>query len=312
MEVRICEHCGAKNEQNTWICTNCGMNLSVIDPGDVSNNTSSEDTGWKCKNCGNFNVRTNICSKCGRDKNFVAADDPSVETPVNKQSKADDLYWKGWKCFWDGYIEPDKDRRNGHLTKAQGYLSMSYKEAGNNVEEKKGIAGLMAITLTNMEDYKNAEAWARAELSINPTNVLAKLSMYFIELDKLVGHKGFVAQSDGSGFGIFASLLTTGVDAARVQNKKTTVKTVAIEAAKAIENKARTDPEPNPGAWILWSYIMLSIIDNMWTNNMREPYLCNVLLNLPWHKFSGEEFQELQDAIEEIQVNAQGYLARLK
>jgi ribosomal protein L37E len=25
----------------------------------------AEDTGWKCKHCGHFNTRTNICAKCG-------------------------------------------------------------------------------------------------------------------------------------------------------------------------------------------------------------------------------------------------------
>lgn len=29
-----------------------------------------EDTGWKCKNCGNFNVKVNICQRCGKEKGF--------------------------------------------------------------------------------------------------------------------------------------------------------------------------------------------------------------------------------------------------
>lgn len=31
----------------------------------------SEETGWKCRNCGNFNIRTDVCSSCGKNKSFV-------------------------------------------------------------------------------------------------------------------------------------------------------------------------------------------------------------------------------------------------
>jgi hypothetical protein len=187
---------------------------------------------------------------------------------------------------------------------------MAYKAAGDNLEDKKGVAGLMALVLTHMEDYKNAETWAKLEFAINPMHIWAKIAWYWIELDKLVHHKGFVTRNDGSGFGIFANLVTGGVDVGVVQVKKNAVKTAAIEVGKAIENRAQTDP--NPGILVIGSSMFLSIIDNMWANNMKEPYLCNVILNLPWSKFSGEEFKDLHESMEEIQVEAHGYLGRLK
>ncbi|MBK9926320.1 MAG: hypothetical protein IPP66_13650 [Anaerolineales bacterium] len=270
------------------------------------------DTGWKCKNCGNFNVRTLLCLKCGKEKSFVPNRNSSTPPIDSTQSKSDQYYEKGWQCFIDSMSESDKNKSSGLLSKSHGYLTMAYAEAGKDIEAQKGIAGLMALVLTHMNDCKNAETWARAELKINPTNIFAKLSWYFIELDKLVQHKGFIAPDVGGGAGSIFTLLTVGVDVGRVQNKKNAVKTAAIEAAKALENKVRTDPEPNPGSWLLWSWILLSIIENMWTNKMKEPYLCNVLLNLPWHRFSEEQIKDLQEPIEEIRIAAHGFLGRLK
>jgi hypothetical protein len=189
---------------------------------------------------------------------------------------------------------------------------MAHKAAGNNVEERKGIAGLIALVLAYMDDSKNAESWARAEFSINPKNVLAKLAWYHIELDKLVGHKGFVLSGDGTGFGLFASLVSTGVDVGRVQSKKSSVKTAAIEAARVIEEHAQTDLDPDPGQWLLWSMLLLQIIDNMWNNKMKEPYLCQVLLKLPWNRFRADQLQNMQDSIDEMEAELHGYLGRLK
>jgi len=270
------------------------------------------DTGWKCKNCGNFNVRTDICPSCGKEKGFIPEQSPTTNTIVPKRSKADEYYEKGMKSFLEIFSESDIGKVSGHLTRAQGYLTMAYKAAGDDGEEKKGIAGLMAIILVNMDDYKSAENWAKAELSINPSNVFARLAWYYIELNKLVGHKGFVTKSDGSDFGLFASILTTGVDVGRVQSKKHAVKIAALEVAKAIEYRAQTEPEPNPGLWFLWSTMLLSIIENMWANKMKEPYLCNVILNLPWNRFPEEQIKDMQETIEELQVEAHGYLGRLQ
>ncbi len=318
-----CFFCSEEIADNTPVCPWCGRRQGEIleeklapATNTVNNNMKevsslSKDTGWKCKNCDNFNVRTDICTNCGKEKSFIPVQDHSTDTDISKKSKADEYYEKGMKSFFEIFGESDKGKVSGHLTRAQGYLTMAYKAAGDDVEEKKGIAGLMALILTNMDDYKNAETWAKAEFTINPMNVFAKLAWYYIELDKLVGHKGFVAKSDGSGFGIFASLLTTGVDIGRVQSKKNAVKTAAIEAAKAIENRTQTETEPNPGLWIFWSMMLLSIIENMWANKMKEPYLCNVLLNLPWDKFPEEQIKDMQDSIEDMQVEAHGYLGRL-
>jgi hypothetical protein len=280
----------------------------------------SGDTGWKCKNCGNFNVRTDTCPNCGKPKDYVSEQSQPAEVATPKQSKADELYWKGWDSYLKIFGESDQGVVSGHLTRAQGYLTMAYKAAGDNIEDKKGIAGLMALVLTDMKDYKNAETWAKSEFAINPMHIWAKVAWYWIELDKLINHKGFVTQGDGSGFGIFASLLTTGVDVGRVQGKKNAVKMAAIEVGKAIENKAQTDTEPNPGLWVIWLSMLLSIIDNMWANNMKEPYLCNVILNLPWNrctdevwnKLSDEQTKNLREAIEEMEVGAHGYLGRMK
>jgi hypothetical protein len=227
-----------------------------------------------------------------------------------KVSKVDDFFRKGMKSFFDSYQEPNN--KSIHQTKAHGYLTMAYKAAGNDVEEKKGIAGAMALVLVSMDDYKNAEAWAKEEFAINPINVFAKVAWYWIELDKLVNHKGFVLPSDGSWGGLLTNLVTGGVDAGRVSSKKNTVHQAAVEAAKAIEHKARTDPEPEPYTWIIWSWFLIDIIENMWANNMKEPYLCNVLMNLPWSKFTNEAINDLEEAIEEIQVTAQGYASRLR
>ena len=54
-----------------------------------------EDTGWKCKNCGNFNAKTDICANCGKDRNFVPSESPPAETTIPKKSKADEHYDKG-------------------------------------------------------------------------------------------------------------------------------------------------------------------------------------------------------------------------
>jgi hypothetical protein len=236
----------------------------------------------------------------------------STDTNVPKQSKAAELYGKGWDSFAKIFGESDEGTVHGHLTRAQGYLTMAYKAAGNDVEAKKGIAGLMALILAHMNDCKNAETWANAEFAINPENVFAKLAWYHIELDKLIGHKGFITQDDGSGFGFVASLLTTGVDVGRVQGKRNAVKSAAIEAAKAIQKKAQTETDPNPETWLLWSILLMNIIENMWTNSMKEPYLCHVILNLPWNRFSNEQIKDLEEFIEGMQVEAHGYLGRLK
>ncbi|MGD8455381.1 MAG: hypothetical protein PVF83_03265 [Anaerolineales bacterium] len=272
----------------------------------------SEDTGWECKSCGNFNVRTNTCPKCGNSKDPIPNHSSITETTTSEQSEADEFYRKGFMSFVDLLMEVDTDKGSGHLSRAQGYLTMAYKAAGEDVEEKKGIAGLMALILAMMEDCKSAEKWARAELSINPTHVFARLAWYFVELDKWIGHKGFVLHNDGSGFGIFANILTTGVDVGRVQSKKNAVKIAAIEAAKAIEYKTQTDDEQFPLLWLLWSWLLLIIIENMWENNLREQYLCNVLLSLQWNRFTKEEISGLEESIEDITVAAHGFLGRSK
>jgi hypothetical protein len=69
METRICPHCGTKNEEKAWICTNCGENLYGASSTDVSNQPSKEDTGWKCRYCDNNNPGTiTSCEACGRDR----------------------------------------------------------------------------------------------------------------------------------------------------------------------------------------------------------------------------------------------------
>lgn len=270
----------------------------------------SEDKNWRCKNCGNLNVRTDTCPNCGK-KDYVPNQTPPSEAVVPKNSKSEELFNMGMNSFVDANIEPDKEERIVHLSRAHGYLTMAYKAAGDDIEEKKGIAGFMSLILAYMDDYKNAETWARTELSINPTNVFAKLAWFYIELDKLVRHKEYPPQADWSLTGIILSLFTTGVDNFQVASKKTAVRTAAIEAATAIYNKARTDSEPNIGAWILWSLILLSIIKNMWAIDMKEPYLCKVLLNLPWNRFTKEQIKDSQEYIQDIQVQAHGFLGRL-
>lgn len=312
MKIRVCNQCGAKNTESTWNCVSCGNTLSIDTIREDSENSSLEDTGWICKNCGNFNVKTTSCSRCGKEKKIIPDQITDTMTSVPKKSKADDYYDKAWDSFLDGYFESDQDKNRRHYSRALGYLNMAYKAAGNNKNEKIGIAGLTALILIYMGDCKNAENWARAEFSINPTSVFANLAWYFIELDKWVGHKSYIAQDDGSGIGLFANIVSIGVDVGRTKSKKSMVKNAGIQAGKAIEKKIQTDSEPNPFAWILWSDILLSIIENMWTNNIKEPYLCNVILKLPWDSFDEEEIKDLQDAIEDIQVEAHGYLGRLK
>lgn len=324
-----CFFCGEEIAENTPVCPWCGRRQQEMTENKPPSNSSStetyssnyyveveqaksEDTGWKCKNCGNFNVRTDKCSNCGKQKGSIPEQRPTTNAVTPKQSKAEEYYEKGVKSFMEMFGETDKGKVSGYLTKAQGYLTMAYKAADDNTEEKKGIAGLMALVLTYMEDYKNAETWAEAEFAINPTNVFAKLAWYDIELDKLIHHRGFVTGSDGSGFGLFASILTTGVDAARVQDKKRAVIKAGREAAKAIEKRAQTETDPNLANWLFWSLMLMRIIENMWANNMKEPYLCNVILNLPWNRFSIEQIKDLQEVIEEMQVEAHGYLSRLK
>lgn len=311
----ICPKCGRRQRWTAdWKSENESLStrLSPESHNKVEDQSSSQDTGWKCKNCGNFNVKVNTCSNCGKERGFVLEQSQTTEAGNLTQSKANELYWKGWDSFTKIFGESDKGVVSGHLTRAQGYLTMAYKAAGNNIEEKKGIAGLMALILTNLDDCKNAETWAKAEFTINPEHVFARLAWYHIELDKLIGHKGFVTKDDGSGFGFFASLVTTGIDVGRVQSRKNAVKTAAIEAAKAIEKRAKTETDPNPAMWLIWSAMLMSIMENMWHNNMKEPYLCNVILNLPWNRFSNEQIRDLQEIIEEIQVEAHGYLSRLK
>lgn len=313
-----CFSCNKEIFNDALVCPYCGISQnSVLEEKSSPQSTDqkekllSDDTGWKCKNCNTFNVKTNICTGCGKDKEGVLTQNYVDRNVSLTKSKADDYYEKGMKCFLEIFGESDKNRISSNLTKAQGYLTMAYKEAGNNVEEKKGIAGLMSLILTNIDDYKNAETWARAEFTINPINVFAKLAWYYIELNKLVGHKGFVTKG-GSGAGIVLDLVTLGVDFGRISSKKSAVKTAAVEAAKAIESRTKTETDPNPGLWLLWSMMLMSIIENMWANEMREPYLCNVLLNLPWNRFSEEQIRDMQEPIEEIQVEAHGYLGRLK
>ena len=308
MKARVCKQCGTKNDENAWSCSQCGDTLSIDTVVEVSENHTKEDAGWECKNCGNFNVGVNQCPKCGKDKNFV----PEQSSSPPKRSKADELYEKGWKSFWDGFAEPDNNKRIGNLSRAQGYLTMAYKVAGDDIEDKKGIAGLMAYNLVLMEDFKNAEDWARAELSINPSHVITKLAWYFIEVHKLVGHKGFILQNDGSGLGAAANLVTGIVDIGRFQGKKVAVRKAAIEAAKSIENRVQADPEPDPREWLLWSGLLFPIIDSMWAGGMKEPYLCNVLLNLPWDRFTEEQLKDIREDIEEMQVEIHGYLGRLR
>lgn len=102
------------------------------------------------------------------------------------------------------------------------------------------------------------------------------------------------------------------MDAGRVQSKKNNVRIAAIEAAKIIEMHAKTDLDPDPSSWLIWAYLLLSIIDNMWGNKMKEPYLCNVLLTLPWNRFRNDQIKDIQENIEELQIQAHGYLGRLK
>jgi hypothetical protein len=72
MEARICPHCGAKNEEKTWICTNCGENLYGHSTADLRGTPSTQDESWRCKNCKNNNVSTlTRCSVCGQERNSL-------------------------------------------------------------------------------------------------------------------------------------------------------------------------------------------------------------------------------------------------
>ena len=57
----------------------------------------AEDTGWKCKSCGNFNVRTDTCLKCGKEKGFISKQSQTIDTVVLPQSKVDEYYKEGIK-----------------------------------------------------------------------------------------------------------------------------------------------------------------------------------------------------------------------
>lgn len=57
----------------------------------------AEDTGWKCKNCGNFNVRTEACLKCGKEKGFTPNQSQTIDTVVLPQSKVDKYLKEGIK-----------------------------------------------------------------------------------------------------------------------------------------------------------------------------------------------------------------------
>jgi len=47
----------------------------------------SADTGWKCKNCGNFNIRTHTCPNCGKEIGFVPEGNLANYDSLLKQSK---------------------------------------------------------------------------------------------------------------------------------------------------------------------------------------------------------------------------------
>lgn len=238
---------------------------------------------------------------------------PSTPPPLpTQQSKTDEYYSKGWKSYTDGEFESDANKKLDCFRHAQAYLSMSYQAAGNDTEAKKGIAGLCAFNLVRLNDYKNAEDWAKREFEINPTNVWARLAWYHIVLNKLIGHKGFVLPSDGSDFGIVANILTGGINIGRIKGKENAVKNAGIEAAKAIENKTKTEENPNAYLWMIWGFSLLDIIDNMWANNFKDKYVCEVLLNLPWKRCKEEEIKDIKEMIEEIEVQAYGYLGRMK
>lgn len=106
------------------------------------------DTKWKCDNCGNGNSEVNFCINCGKERKIITTQINNNPEIVNStKSKSEGYYEEAWTCFCDGFGESDNEKSIGYLTKAHGYLTMAYKEAGNNVEEKKGIAGLTALVL---------------------------------------------------------------------------------------------------------------------------------------------------------------------
>lgn len=54
----------------------------------------TEYTGWKCKNCGNFNVRTETCLKCGKVKGFTLNQSQTIDTVALPQSNVDEYLKK--------------------------------------------------------------------------------------------------------------------------------------------------------------------------------------------------------------------------
>lgn len=92
MKVRVCPHCGARNPEDSWNCTECGTTLSIAtiqeqgNPTQHADDSVANDTGWTCRNCGNFNVRTNSCYRCGKGKDYAPKQQLQPEATVKAAS----------------------------------------------------------------------------------------------------------------------------------------------------------------------------------------------------------------------------------
>ncbi|HQU36032.1 MAG TPA: hypothetical protein PLR65_05565, partial [Anaerolineales bacterium] len=195
-----CLFCAEEIIDDNPICPNCGRRQRWTP------DWKPEDTGWKCKNCGNFNTRTNNCSKCGKEKSFQPNQSPSIQSSdgINKtgSSTPNTPSSREMSPSFEDYMKEAIDKMlplikvldekgpkeyldfvESHSSDAKAattLLTLAWKAKPANQESSDAVQLIYLFVLAqlSLKNFKEANQWADYAAKSYPNEELSWLSKF--------------------------------------------------------------------------------------------------------------------------------------
>lgn len=286
-----CFFCSEEIPDNTHICPWCGrrQESSTAETHQKADTTLSDDTGWRCKNCGHFNVRVVTCSKCNKEKGFNPNQNSTVQTTDDFEK-----YYQKARDEWDFPEKLSPDQVRAKWTKIVSYLQLAL----NNAKSPKPYAlGRMSIAMLSLGENQKAEHYSNLAIQQQKYNMFAWITKYALAEVKLQKHNPMIVNNYRSGEGAVFSLLTLGAAAISKNSKMSNLRTNAQSLAWAFTETIEHDEENVVQDWLNWGELILTIADTLKQNGIVEPSLYKAVANAHWNKIDLGEFKEEVDDI---------------
>jgi hypothetical protein len=268
-----CLFCDQEIVNDDPICPKCGRRQrwipnwkpeeekSIPTPSSIATQQTTDgesqlaDTGWKCKNCGNFNVRAVTCQKCGKAKGFNPNQNPHGQT-----TEVFDKYYQKAKDEWDFPEKLSPDQVRAKWTKIASYLQLALNNAKGPTPY---TLGRMSIAMLSLGENQKAEHYSNLALQQQKHNMFGWMTKYALAEAKLLNHNPMIANNYKSGEGAVFSLLTLGAAALSKNSKMSNLRTAAQSLAWAFTETIQQDEENLVEEWLFWGEFILTVADTL-------------------------------------------------